>query len=117
MTATARQVPNSGSEHSEEDLARMSLLEHLEELRHRLLVSIAAICIAFVACWYFSPRIFHWLEQPILEFLPKGEKLAFTGLVDPFMLYIKVALLAGIFLASPVLLLQLWLFLKPGLPS
>ncbi len=115
MTATVRQLQESGSEHGEEDLARMSLLEHLEELRRRLLVSIAAVFAAFVGCWYFSPQIFGWLEKPILQFLPKGEKLAFTGLVDPFMLYIKVALLAGIFVASPILLLQLWLFLRPGL--
>jgi sec-independent protein translocase protein TatC len=115
VTATARQLPDPDTERSEEDLARMSLLEHLEELRHRILISIGAVFVTFIGCWYFSPQIFHWLEQPILQFLPKGEKLAFTGLVDPFMLYIKVALLAGIFVASPILLLQLWLFLRPGL--
>ncbi len=98
-----------------EELPRLTLLEHLEELRHRLMVSVLAIFVGFLACWYFAPRIFHWLEEPILQYLPEGEKLAFTGLVDPFMLYIKVALLAGIFLASPVVLWQLWLFIRPGL--
>jgi sec-independent protein translocase protein TatC len=56
-----------------------------------------------------------WLSVPITQFLPPGEGLAFTGLVDPFMLYMKVALLAGIFLASPVVLYQFWLFVSPAL--
>jgi sec-independent protein translocase protein TatC len=74
------------------------------------------VFVTFLACWYLSPTIFRWLAQPVLQFLPEGDKkLAFTALADPFMLYIKVALLAGIFLASPWLLLQVWLFLRPGL--
>ncbi len=75
----------------------------------------AAVFVAFLGCWYFAPTIFRWLERPILEALPEGEKLAFTELAGPFMLYIKVALLAGIFIASPVILLQVWLFIRPGL--
>lgn len=97
------------------DLERMSLLDHLDELRRRIAVSAIAIFIGFLACWYFAPQIFKWLEQPILQVLPEGEQLAFTDLAGPFMLYIKVALLAGIFSASPVILLQVWLFIRPGL--
>jgi sec-independent protein translocase protein TatC len=98
-----------------EELNRMTLLEHLEELRRRLAWSIAAIFVGFLLCWYWAPPIFAWLSVPITQFLPQGEKLAFTGLVDPFMLYMKVALLAGIFLASPVVLYQFWLFVSPAL--
>jgi sec-independent protein translocase protein TatC len=98
-----------------EELNRMTLLEHLEELRRRLAWSIAAIFVGFLLCWYWAPPIFAWLSVPITQFLPPGEKLAFTGLVDPFMLYMKVALLAGIFLASPVVLYQFWLFVSPAL--
>ncbi len=98
-----------------EELKRMTLLEHLEELRRRLAWSIAAVFVGFLLCWYWAPPIFAWLSVPITQFLPKGEKLAFTGLVDPFMLYMKVALLAGIFVASPVVLYQLWLFVSPAL--
>ena len=98
-----------------EDLPRMSLLEHLEELRRRLARALLAILVGFLGCWYFAKPIFAWLSRPLTQFLPAGDKLAFTGLVDPFMLYIKVALLAGIFVASPVVLLQLWLFIAPGL--
>jgi len=100
---------------SEDELPKMSLVEHLEELRRRILISVIAVFIAFLGSWYFAPVIFHWLEEPILQVLPEGEQLAFTELIGPFMLYIKVALLAGIFLASPVILLQLWLFIRPGL--
>ncbi|MFH1178042.1 MAG: twin-arginine translocase subunit TatC, partial [Acidobacteriota bacterium] len=92
-----------------------SLLEHLDELRRRLAHSLLAVLLGFLACWYFAKPIFAWLQQPLVQFLPPGDKLAFTGLVDPFMLYIKVALLAGIFVASPVVLYQLWLFVAPGL--
>lgn len=99
----------------EEELPKMTLLEHLDELRRRIAVSLAAVFVGFLVCWYFAPAIFAWLALPITQFLPEGEKLAFTGLIDPFMLYVKVALLAGVFVASPVVLYQVWLFVSPGL--
>jgi sec-independent protein translocase protein TatC len=98
-----------------EDLKRMTLLEHLEELRRRIGWSLVAVLVGFLLCWYWAQPIFAWMAVPITQFLPPGEKLAFTGLVDPFMLYMKVALLAGIFLASPVVLWQFWLFVSPAL--
>ena len=98
-----------------EELNRMTILEHLEELRKRIMWSIAAVIGGFLLCWYWAPKIFAWMAVPITQFLPAGEKLAFTGLVDPFMLYMKVALLAGIFVASPVILWQFWLFVSPAL--
>ena len=109
------EVVGNGEERGEEELPRMTLLDHLDELRRRILYSIIAIFVAFLASWYFAPEIFHWLEKPFLAAVPEGEKLAFTDLPGPFMLYIKVALLTAIFVASPVLLVQLWLFLRPGL--
>jgi len=116
-TGAVTGVEVSADEDDKDALPRMSLLEHLDELRRRLLISVIAIFVGFLACWYFAPAIFHWLELPILQVLPPGEKLAYTELIGPFMLYIKVALLAGIFLASPIVLLQLWLFIRPGLYS
>ena len=98
-----------------EELGRMTILEHLEELRKRIMWSIAAVIAGFLLCWYWAQPIFAWMAVPITQFLPAGEKLAFTGLVDPFMLYMKVALLAGIFVASPVILWQFWLFVSPAL--
>jgi len=110
MAAEGRRFDANGDE-----LPRMTLLEHLDELRKRLLWSIVAIFVGFLLCWYWAQPIFRWMAVPITQFLPPGEKLAFTGLVDPFMLYMKVALLAGIFLASPVVLWQFWLFVSPAL--
>jgi len=115
VSAEAPELEPETGRGGEEELPRMTLLEHLEELRRRILISIVAVVIAFLACWAYAPRIFHWLERPILQFLPEGEKLAFTALADPFLLYIKVALLAGVFVASPVILWQVWLFIRPGL--
>lgn len=115
MTASAPELPPDTELDGADDLPRMSLLDHLDELRRRLFVSAAAVFIGFLVCWYFAPEIFAWLERPIREALPPEEKLAFTDLAGPFMLYIKVALLAGIFAASPVVLLQVWLFIRPGL--
>jgi len=93
----------------------MTFLEHLEDLRRRLLWSIVAIAVGFLLCWWQSKEIFQFLSAPVLNALPTGTKLAYTQLTEPFMLYINVALIAGIFVASPVLLWQLWLFVAPGL--
>jgi sec-independent protein translocase protein TatC len=113
--SSAAELPERGTEEEAEELPRMTLLDHLDELRRRLSWSAVSIFVAFLGCWYFAPEIFKWLERPILDALPEGEQLAFTDLAGPFMLYVKVALLAGIFVASPVLLAQVWLFIRPGL--
>jgi sec-independent protein translocase protein TatC len=109
---TADPVAGEGTEH---DLAKMSFLEHLEELRKRLIVSVIAIFVAFLACWNFADHIFAIIQEPLTKFLPNGDKLAYTKLTDPFFLYMKVAFFAGLFVASPIILLQLWLFIAPGL--
>lgn len=96
-------------------LPRMSFLEHLEELRKRILYSIIALIVAFFICWGFAQEIFHYIERPVLQFLPEGEKLAFTRLTSPFFLYMKVAFLGAIFLAAPFVLWQVWSFISPGL--
>lgn len=115
MSSTAPELGRADVDQEGDDLPRMTLLEHLDELRRRILFSVVALFLAFLGCWYFARDIFAVLAVPITRFLPEGERLAFTALGDPFMLYIKVALLSAIFVASPVLLLQLWLFLRPGL--
>ena len=99
----------------ETELPKMSFLEHLEELRKRLVVSVIAIFAGFLACWHYADRIFAKMQEPLLKFLPNGDKLAYTKLTGPFFMYMKVAFFAGLFLAAPVILLQLWLFIAPGL--
>jgi sec-independent protein translocase protein TatC len=99
----------------EDELPKMTFLDHLEELRKRLVVSLIAVAVGFFACWSFAERIFGVLQAPLAAFLPPGDSLAYTRLTAPFFLYMKVAFFAGLFVASPVVLLQLWLFIAPGL--
>jgi len=99
----------------ERELSKMSFLDHLEELRKRLIISVLALLVGFIACWGFADKIYGVLQAPLIKVLPPGEKLAYTRLTAPFILYMKVAFLAGIFVAAPIILLQLWLFIAPGL--
>ncbi len=93
----------------------MTFLEHLEDLRKRIFYSVIAVVVAVIPAWIFSKQLFEILSQPVTRFLPEGEKLAFTTLTAPFMLYIKVSFLAAIFFTSPFIFLQLWYFIAPGL--
>ncbi|HEX6161348.1 MAG TPA: twin-arginine translocase subunit TatC [Thermoanaerobaculia bacterium] len=97
------------------ELPKMSFLDHLEELRKRIVVSFIAVAVGFLVCWGFAEKIFLYLQLPLAQFLPPGDKLAYTRLTAPFFLYMKVAFFAGLFLAAPVILFQLWLFIAPGL--
>src|SRR6266498_2144997 len=97
------------------ELPKMSFLDHLDELRRRLVYSLIALAVGFLVCWAFAPRIFELIQRPLAQYLPKGDTLAYTRLTAPFFLYMKVAFFAGIFLAAPIILLQLWLFIAPGL--
>lgn len=93
----------------------MTFLEHLNELRKRIFYSFIAIIIGVLPAWMFHKEIFEILALPVTQFLPEGEKLVFTGLPDPFMLYIKVSFLAALFATSPFIFLQVWMFIAPGL--
>jgi len=99
---------------SQEELARMSLLEHLEELRKRIVRALLALAAAFIPCWAYHEEIFAFLQAPLKKDFP-NLKLSFLGFTDPFILYFKVAALAALFLASPFVLYQLWSFIAPGL--
>jgi sec-independent protein translocase protein TatC len=120
MTNTAETAgelaPDIEPSEPEKELPKMSFLEHLEELRKRLLISFIAIGAGFFLCWSFADRIFILIEEPLVKYLPEGDKrLAYTRLAEPFILYMKVAFFAGIFIASPVVIYQLWKFISPGL--
>jgi sec-independent protein translocase protein TatC len=93
----------------------MTFLEHLEDLRKRLWYSFIAIFIAVIPSWVFSKDIYKILARPVTQYLPKGTKLAFTTITAPFMLYMKVAFLTALFVTLPIIFLQLWYFIAPGL--
>lgn len=105
------QGPRGGSE----QLQRMSLLDHLNELRSRIIKAVIGFAVAFAACWIWVEPIADFLARPIYKFLPEGEKLIFLGITDPFILYVKVAALAAVFVASPWIAWQAWRFISPGL--
>lgn len=94
---------------------RMSFLDHLAELRIRLVRGAIAILIAFAVCLAFGERLFSLLAAPITRLLPKDSSLVFMGLPDPFFVYLKVAFIAGMFVSLPFVLYQIWLFVRPGL--
>jgi sec-independent protein translocase protein TatC len=96
----------------------MGFLQHLEELRRRLVWSVLSVVAGFFACWAWSGRIFTWMEKPVIQALHKykmDEHLVYTNPIDPFNAYLKIGLLAGLFVASPLVLYQVWAFIKPGL--
>jgi sec-independent protein translocase protein TatC len=94
----------------------MTFLEHLEDLRKRIFYSALAIVVAVIPSAIFAKDIFNILARPVTKYLPPGNnKLVFTALTTPFILYMKVAFLAAAFLAAPVVFLQLWYFVAPGL--
>jgi sec-independent protein translocase protein TatC len=97
--------------------ARMSFLEHLDELRKRLIHSVVAIGIGCVIAFIFLDRVFDFLTLPMRQMLPEGGELVATAPSEYFMLYLKVGLLVGLFIALPAVMLQLWLFIAPGLYS
>lgn len=93
---------------------KMSFLEHLEELRVRLIHSLVALVVGFGVCWGFADRIFHFMTKPLRDAYP-GVQFIATGPTEALMLYMKMAFFAGIFLAAPYVLYQVWAFIAPGL--
>ena len=88
---------------------------HLEELRKRLIVCFIAVGIGFVLSYGFKEKLFQILTRPLISVMQTGDKLIFTGLPEAFFTYLKVALLSGIILSTPVIFYQLWVFVAPGL--
>jgi sec-independent protein translocase protein TatC len=96
---------------------KMSFLEHLDELRRRIIWAVGALAVGFVICCFFISEIFDFIMRPLQQMLPQGGTLVFTEPTEAFVLYIKIALIAGLLLSSPLVFLQLWLFVAPGLYS
>jgi sec-independent protein translocase protein TatC len=100
------------------ELPGMSLLEHLEELRKRIIHSGIYLIVAFFVAYGFRQRLFAFMEQPIVSALKAHHldpHLVYLNPVDPFNFFIKISLVAGCIMASPFILYQVWLFIAPGL--
>lgn len=98
------------------DGTQAPLLDHLIELRKRLVTCVVMLSLSFAVCFYFADQIFGFLVQPLTDAFPAGEgRLIYTRLYEAFFVEIKVALFAAFFISFPVISNQLWAFVAPGL--
>ncbi len=98
------------------DDKQMPLLDHLIELRTRLIYSAIALMVGFVVCYIVSEDIYQFLVNPLAELLhERDRRMIYTGLTEVFFTYIKVAFFGGAFIAFPFIAAQLWMFIAPGL--
>ena len=96
----------------------MSFLQHLEELRRRIIYSLLGVAGGFCVAWWYHTQIFAFMQNPIIIALHAhklDEKLVYLSPTEPFNMYLKVAFIAGLFIASPFVLYQVWAFIAPGL--
>jgi sec-independent protein translocase protein TatC len=95
--------------------SKMSFLEHLDELRKRIIYAVYCLIAGCAIAYLFITRIFDFIMRPMYNMLPGGNKLIYTAGAEPFMLYLKIGFIAGIFFSSPLILWQVWKFIAPGL--
>ena len=96
---------------------KMSFLEHLDELRKRIVNACIAIAVGVVLTFAFIDKIFNYILAPTRKALPPGVKLIYTQPGEAFSLYVTVALIAGVVVAAPFIMYQVWMFIAPGLYS
>jgi sec-independent protein translocase protein TatC len=116
MPELAASSPVNASD--KEQMPTMGFLDHLEELRKRIVYSIIAIAVGFFACWGYRENIYAVIQRPVMDALQRNglsAKLVYLNPTEPFNLYLKVAGMAGLFVASPFVLYQIWCFISPGL--
>jgi len=106
-TPTGNQIPPEQQE--------MSLIEHLLELRNRLLKMVLAVLICFALIYPFANELYLWLSQPLRDLLPVDQTMIATDVTSPFFAPLKLALVVSVFAAIPIILYQLWKFVAPGL--
>ncbi len=104
-----------GAEDSEETGGKMSFLEHLDELRKRLIYSVISLGAGMGVAALFIRRIYEFVMRPMQLMLPPGSKLIYTEAPEAFMLYVRLAIIAGLLIAAPLITWQLWLFIAPAL--
>ena len=94
---------------------KMSFLDHLDELRRRIIYAFVSLGAGVVIAFAFIDDIFNFIMRPLQSMLPAGQTMIYTDPTEAFMLYVKIALIAGLVIASPLVMTQVWLFIAPGL--
>src|SRR5947208_7259870 len=112
--AGALQIPPDDDDESDAG-GKMSFLEHLDELRKRIVNSAIAIAVSVVIGFYWINQIVDFILAPTRKALPPGVKLIYTQPGEAFSLYVQIALIMGVVLAAPVIMYQVWMFIAPGL--
>lgn len=97
------------------DDGRMSLMQHLEELRKRIVRAGIAWFVAFMVCYNYAEQMYLLISKPLRDALPAGTKLVFLTATEPFFAYLKIGAFAALLVALPVIFWQLWGFIAPGL--
>jgi sec-independent protein translocase protein TatC len=97
--------------------AKMSFLEHLDELRKRIIYSAISIFVGFLIAFIFIQQLFDFVMKPLQAGLPAGQHLIYTEPTEAFVLYLTIAGIAGAVIALPLVMTQVWLFIAPGLYS
>ena len=108
---------DGGDEDDDDDGSggKMSFLDHLDELRTRLMIAFGALAVGFMVCFGFIAPIFDFIMEPLARVLEDGVRMIYTSAPEYFFLELKMAALAGLILATPVVMSQVWLFIAPGL--
>jgi sec-independent protein translocase protein TatC len=94
---------------------KLPFIAHLKELRDRLVVCLVGVGIAFIITYIFKEEIFAFLMRPFVEIMPAQSAFIFTAVTEAFLTYFKISIVAALFLASPVILYEIWMFVAPGL--
>jgi len=102
---------------AEDGEAKMSFLEHLDELRKRIIYAAISIFVGFIIAFIFIQRLFDFVMKPLQAGLPAGQHLIYTEPTEAFVLYLTIAGIAGAVIALPLVMTQVWLFIAPGLYS
>ena len=111
----ARQFPQEQEDDNEFGGGKMSFLEHLDELRKRIIHSCLGIVVGIALTFFYIQRIYDFLTAPALATLPPGSQLIYTQPTEAFTLYIQISLISGTILAAPFIMYQVWRFIAPGL--
>jgi sec-independent protein translocase protein TatC len=109
--------PDPEPDEEEDGEAKMSFLEHLDELRKRIIYSAISIGVGFLIAFLFIQKLFDFVMKPLQLGLPPGDRLVYTEPTEAFVLYLEIAAIAGLIIALPLVMTQVWLFIAPGLYS
>jgi len=113
--STPPATPEGEEEEADGDDRPMGLMDHLSELRGRLVRCCLAVMVGFMACWAIVDPIFDALVDPLLKVLPEGSHAIYTTLPEGFFTRMHISFVAGVFVSSPVIFYQIWSFIAPGL--